>query len=132
MNSVEKLARDDAMRDIREHYGPPPEEEMSEFLSKESWSKKNWLKYKAHNLVTVALRSGKLVPQPCVECGCPKTEAHHPDYRHPLQVVWLCQPHHAKWHAKNKTLPIVVPYRYPKYEKPPRYPYTGDPTWPDL
>ncbi len=45
-----------------------------------------------------AIRTGKLIPLPCWECGA-KAEAHHPDYGSPLDVVWLCSLHHKQLHA---------------------------------
>lgn len=44
-----------------------------------------------------ALKSGKLTKQPCFICG-EKSEAHHPDYSRPLDVVWLCSSHHRQTH----------------------------------
>lgn len=41
---------------------------------------------------------GLLKKQPCWVCG-EKAIAHHPDYDRPLDVVWLCQPHHKQTHA---------------------------------
>jgi hypothetical protein len=45
-----------------------------------------------------AVRAGRLQPLPCLECGA-KAEAHHPDYDRPLDVIWLCPPHHKQTHA---------------------------------
>lgn len=45
-----------------------------------------------------AVRAGKVAKQPCWVCGL-KAVAHHPDYSRPLDVVWLCQPHHQQAHA---------------------------------
>lgn len=48
-----------------------------------------------------AVRDGRVVPWPVCsvpECDC-KPEAHHPDYDTPLDVVWLCPPHHKQAHA---------------------------------
>lgn len=45
-----------------------------------------------------ALRRGDLKKQPCCVCGS-DAEAHHPDYDRPLDVVWLCRPHHKQAHA---------------------------------
>ena len=53
---------------------------------------------KANTAVGNALRSGKIKKQPCWVCG-EKAVAHHPDYDRPLDVVWLCQPHHKQTHA---------------------------------
>lgn len=52
----------------------------------------------ANAAVSRALRAGKLKRQPCWVCG-EKALAHHPDYDRPLDVVWLCQPHHKQAHA---------------------------------
>lgn len=43
-------------------------------------------------------RRGKLKPEPCLRCGSPWPEKHHPDYSRPLEVVWLCRPCHLKEH----------------------------------
>lgn len=45
-----------------------------------------------------AIQAGEVQPQPCWVCG-EKAEAHHPDYSAPLDVVWLCSPHHKQAHA---------------------------------
>ena len=51
----------------------------------------------AHLQVYYALKKGTLSKQPCFMCG-EKAEAHHPDYSRPLDVVWLCSPHHRQAH----------------------------------
>jgi hypothetical protein len=45
-----------------------------------------------------AVRAGKVKKQPCWICGA-NAVAHHPDYDRPLDVVWLCHPHHGQAHA---------------------------------
>ena len=55
----------------------------------------------AHTSVSNAVRSGKLERLPCFICGELKTEAHHPDYSRPLDVVWLCTQHHKDTHAMH-------------------------------
>lgn len=52
---------------------------------------------KAHLRVYQALKKGTLSKQPCFICG-EKAEAHHCDYSRPLDVVWLCSPHHRQAH----------------------------------
>jgi hypothetical protein len=51
--------------------------------------------------VGAAIKSGVLKRQLCLVCG-EKAEAHHPDYERPLDVVWLCSPHHKQTHALLK------------------------------
>jgi ribosomal protein S27AE len=48
--------------------------------------------------VGYAIKSGKLIKQPCEKCGNTKVEAHHDDYSRPLEVRWLCKIHHMEHH----------------------------------
>lgn len=50
-------------------------------------------KDRAKNKVGNAIRDGRLKRLPCQVCGEP-AEAHHEDYRKPLDVQWLCFKHH--------------------------------------
>ena len=61
---------------------------------------------KANNAVSNAVRDGRLKKQPCWICG-EKAIAHHPDYSRPLDVVWLCQPHHKQAHALVANEPLL-------------------------
>lgn len=56
-------------------------------------------KVNARAAVQRAVNDGRLVRQPCRDCGNPKTQGHHPDYSKPLDVVWLCTTHHAEEHT---------------------------------
>jgi hypothetical protein len=49
-----------------------------------------------------AIRRGKLKRLPCVVCGKERTEAHHEDYKKPLEVIWLCRQHHRERHGRFK------------------------------
>ena len=60
------------------------------------------IKNHAHQKVKTAIRSGKLIRMGCEICGNMKSEAHHPDYSKPLNIIWLCSFHHKEWHKKNK------------------------------
>lgn len=57
--------------------------------------------YKARNLVSNAINNKKLFREPCEICGNTNVHAHHDDYAKPLNVRWLCAPHHSQWHKQN-------------------------------
>lgn len=49
--------------------------------------------------VRLAIDRGDLKRLPCVACGTESTvHAHHDDYAAPLDVTWLCRPHHEQLH----------------------------------
>lgn len=56
--------------------------------------------HKARRAVRHEIEMGRLTRQPCEVCGAPKADAHHDDYGKPLEVRWLCRPHHVEHHAK--------------------------------
>src|SRR5678816_242106 len=64
----------------------------------DEWYRANPEKLRAKWRIRYAIRTGKLVRQPCVRCGEEKTEAHHEDYSKPLDVVWICRVCHRKAH----------------------------------
>ena len=58
--------------------------------------------YMARYMVSNAIRDGKMLREPCVECGSmDRVHAHHDDYAKPLSVRWMCAAHHKQWHQKN-------------------------------
>ncbi len=65
---------------------------------------------KAQNLCEYAIRTGVLIIEPCEQCGengkmkdgRRKVQAHHDDYNKPLDVRWLCQKCHHRWHKHNE------------------------------
>lgn len=65
------------------------------------WSAKHPERKRASVTVGNAVRDGRLMPWPI--CAVPecvsKPQGHHPDYDRPLDVVWLCPPHHKQAHA---------------------------------
>lgn len=66
---------------------------------KRGWVERNRDKRRAQNVVSNAIRRGKLEKQPCEVCGTTKVHAHHDDYTQPLQVRWLCPKHHKEAHC---------------------------------
>lgn len=43
-------------------------------------------------------KRGLIEQTPCIVCGDPNSEMHHPDYNRPLYVQWLCRPCHLDLH----------------------------------
>lgn len=46
-------------------------------------------------------RRGRIVQQPCVDCGSRESQMHHEDYDAPLSVTWLCRRCHLARHAEG-------------------------------
>ena len=65
------------------------------------WRERHPHRRYAQNVLAAAIKSGKIAPLPCMICG-EKAEAHHTHYDAPLEVVWLCSPHHKQAHALAK------------------------------
>ena len=59
-------------------------------------------KRRARMKVASHLKNKRLIKQDCETCGDKETEAHHPDYRKPLDVIWLCKKHHLQQHINYK------------------------------
>lgn len=55
---------------------------------------KNNKKIQARGKINLEITTGRINREPCEVCGNPVSEAHHPDYNEPLNVVWLCRVHH--------------------------------------
>ena len=53
----------------------------------------------ARYLVKRALLTNQLKRGACAVCGCQGAQAHHHDYDRPLDVTWLCRPHHFAMHG---------------------------------
>lgn len=70
--------------------------------------------YKAKAAVAQALKSGTLVKEPCVKCGCLKVDAHHESYEPDqwLVVVWLCRLHHVERTIEKKKQAKEEKYRF--------------------
>lgn len=74
----------------------------------------NTLWGKAQYQVHLAVKSGRLIKQPCEVCGAEETHAHHDDYNEPLNVRWLCPKCHNEWHRNNKPVYKKGVYEYAK------------------
>lgn len=58
------------------------------------------IRHDARRMTRNAIRTGRLVKQPCSVCGNPDVQAHHEDYMKPLDIIWLCKACHVKHHTK--------------------------------
>jgi len=74
------------------------EGKKSHYESSKKWKKTNSIKSLAHDAVYRAIKRGEIIPkEKCEVCKSKfKIEAHHPDYRKPLSVIWLCKYCHEK------------------------------------
>ncbi len=63
--------------------------------------RQNKLKRAARISARHAIKTGKLLRQPCEVCGAIKVDAHHDDYSKRLDVRWLCRKHHAEFHKQT-------------------------------
>lgn len=86
--------------EARKAYAQTPEGRANGNRAKRAYLDRNPVKRAAHIACLNAIRSGRLVRQPCEQCG-QKAQAHHDDYSKPLDVRWLCTTHHAEWHRHN-------------------------------
>lgn len=68
----------------------------------DKWVNEHPKKHAAHKAVRRAVVSGRLIKQPCEKCGALKVQAHHDDYSKPLDVRWLCIPHHNEHHVAER------------------------------
>lgn len=72
------------------------------------------IKHAARLAVGRAIASGLMVrPDRCTRCCAASSdlEAHHPDYRLPLAVVWLCVPCHNAVHSAEGREPRAMTRR---------------------
>jgi hypothetical protein len=96
-----KRLEDPERREKQREYSRKKSGTPSRRATSARWDAANMHKKHAHGTVARALRSGTLVRQPCEVCGDPKSQAHHDDYRKPLEVRWLCPTHHGQVHRTS-------------------------------
>ena len=77
--------------------------------NKDKWGEYQKTKYKkdprkviARQRVCYAVKTGRLIKEPCEICGEEHAEAHHEDYTKPLVVRWLCKKCHKEYHNNKK------------------------------
>ena len=80
---------------------------------KAAWRRANREKVLAQKAVARAVEAGRLVrPGTCERCGVGSSvfriEAHHDDYSHRLDVMWLCSPCHGQRHLELAAQPREI------------------------
>jgi hypothetical protein len=79
-----------------------PERKAQKLETQRRHRANNVVQTRARQITAVALKTGRLMPQPCEHCGSiEKVEAHHEDYFKPLEVMWLCFNCHRKHHGQE-------------------------------
>ena len=105
----EKAKEIDRKKYLRRKTEQPPKEpraKLSHHERKQRYFEKHPLQAAAMKIYKYAIRQGKLVRGPCAVCGATEgIDGHHTDYTKPLDVVWLCKPHHREEHRKMKCEP---------------------------
>ena len=61
-----------------------------------------------YRVVRLAKKKRQIVMHPCEICGKLPARAHHDDYGKPMDVRWLCDSHHKKFHMEHR----FKEYRY--------------------
>jgi len=95
-----RAKKSDYYRDYDKQRQQDPERRKNKRAYEKLHNKNFPEKYRARYLTTNAVRDGRLKRQPCRVCGIEKSEAHHEDYSKPLDVLWMCEPHHKEHHRK--------------------------------
>lgn len=73
---------------------------MREWRKNHLLTKVQKLKDIARSYANVYLHRGKIHRKPCQKCGDVKSQMHHPNYRKPLLIIWLCRPCHISEHRR--------------------------------
>lgn len=66
------------------------------------WRQKNSNIKRIENLSYRAFKNGLIKQNLCQICGEIKTEMHHPDYKLPLNVIWVCKKHHVFYNQQKR------------------------------
>jgi hypothetical protein len=102
----EQMARRNGLQNKRyKERNEPPELKMDEVNIKRRMKYhdpryiEERFKIQVRSLTRAYIKSGKLIKQPCEECGEKRNvEAHHDDYSRPFDIRWLCKFHHMEHH----------------------------------
>ena len=104
-----KKCRSQKMKASREYhrkynawrYNNDPEFRKRKIATNNKYQEYNKLKNQARWTVKNALKNKTLLKKPCMICKKNRVEAHHIDYKKPLEIIWLCSLHHKQIHRQN-------------------------------
>lgn len=68
------------------------------------WNNENKEKRMAQGRLNYAVKIGKMIRDPCINCGNKKSHGHHLDYARPLDVIWLCSACHKNVHKLKDSI----------------------------
>ncbi len=91
-----RARNEDTFKSKDKRYYDKHKQEISDKRKKDY--KENYHKSVARQTVRSAIKKGTLVRRTCEKCPSLDSEAHHPDYTKPLEVVWLCGVCHHRLH----------------------------------
>ena len=87
--------------EARERYASTKDGLARTRAAQAAWILRNKDRRAAHTLFGNAIKSGRIVRQPCEVCGSKnRIHGHHDDYGRQLDVRWLCPKHHTEHHKK--------------------------------
>lgn len=95
-------ATSQAKRDAMRAYRQTPEGRAAANRANVAHRARYRERQKARDAVKRAILAGRIVPQCCERCGDPKAEAHHPNYKRPLLIEWLCDVDHKAAHREMR------------------------------
>lgn len=98
--------------DVKRHREENPAAELETRLK---ICAKNPTRTNANKAIDAAIRAGAIDrPTVCFGCGCTneehRIEAHHHNYKRPLDVIWLCTPCHRRMDAQRRIREGKTPY----------------------
>lgn len=102
----DKNRENDERRKQRLEYQKTEAGKLAHKKAMDSYKLRYPMKYAAHIITRNYIRDGKLFPKSICECcgSTEKIEGHHDDYTKPLDIKWLCEKCHKKWHKENKPI----------------------------
>lgn len=93
--NIEKIRRYDRER------ASSPKRRLASFLYLKKYREENPNRDRVYSKLARAVKCGVVQKLPCFVCGNELSEAHHPSYDLPLDVVWLCAVHHKEIHLRK-------------------------------